>query len=136
MTDYRSEFGDFGDVAYLDVCAEAPMPLISVRAAHAAVDWKKLPHTIPEGTYFDLPERVRNLLARLIGADPDEIGARYRREYRIRRGGKWNRLAPRRRNTGGCGRIPSPYSGVGWPAIPGGSLCPDDQAHRPLYRRR
>jgi selenocysteine lyase/cysteine desulfurase len=74
MMDYRKEFAEFGDVTYLDVCAQAPMPLNSARAAHTAVDWKKLPHTIPEGMYFDLPDRVRNALARLIGAEADEIG--------------------------------------------------------------
>jgi selenocysteine lyase/cysteine desulfurase len=71
--DLRKEFAEFGDVTYLDVCAQGPLPLVSARAAHAAVDWKKLPHQIPEGMYFDLPERVRTRLAQLIGADTDEI---------------------------------------------------------------
>jgi selenocysteine lyase/cysteine desulfurase len=71
--DFRKEFAEFGDVIYLDVAAQGPLPLAAARAAHAAVDWKKLPHQIPEGTYFDLPDRVRTWLAQLIGSDADEI---------------------------------------------------------------
>jgi selenocysteine lyase/cysteine desulfurase len=71
--DFRKQFAEFGNVIYLDVAAEGPLPLAAARAAHAAVDWKKLPHQIPEETYFDLPDLVRTRLAQLIGGDADEI---------------------------------------------------------------
>jgi selenocysteine lyase/cysteine desulfurase len=37
------------------------------------MEWKKLPSRIPEDAYFGLPNRVRALLARLVGAEPEDI---------------------------------------------------------------
>lgn len=71
--DWRKEFADFSDVAYLNVSTQGPVPLASARAAQTAIDWKKSPHTIPMETYFGLPDRIRALLARLINAAPHEI---------------------------------------------------------------
>ncbi len=71
--DYRQEFADFEGVTYLDTAGQGPLPLASARAAHSAVEWKKLPHRIPEVEYFGLPDRVRAAVARLIGADPDDV---------------------------------------------------------------
>lgn len=71
--DYRSEFADFEDVTYLNMATQGPIPLASARAAHAAVDCKKLPHTIPEEGYFGLPDRIRELLAKILHADAAEF---------------------------------------------------------------
>jgi selenocysteine lyase/cysteine desulfurase len=71
--DYRNEFADFEGVTYLDAAAQGPLPLVAARAAHAALEWKRLPHTMPEDIYFDLPDRIRAKAARLIGAEPEEI---------------------------------------------------------------
>jgi selenocysteine lyase/cysteine desulfurase len=71
--DYRPEFADFEDVAYLNVANQGPLPLASVRAAQAALEAKKLPHRISDSLYFELPDRVREKIASLIGASPDEI---------------------------------------------------------------
>ncbi len=71
--DYRSEFGDFEGVAYLDAAGQGPLPLKSVRASQAALEWKKLPHRLPEGEYFGLPDRIRDLLARLLGGEVGEF---------------------------------------------------------------
>ena len=71
--DYRSEFADFGSVSYMDVAYQGPLPLAAARAAQEALEWKKLPHLVPEGVYFDLPDRVREKIARLIGADQNQI---------------------------------------------------------------
>ena len=73
-SDWREQFYEFDDVAYLDVATQGPLPRCSVRALEAAVDWKKLPHRLPEGIYLDLPARVRALFARLVGGTPDEVG--------------------------------------------------------------
>jgi len=70
--DYRAEFSDFEGVAYLNVAGESPMPLVATRAAQASLDWKKLPHRIPDSLYFDLPDRVRGLLSKLLGGEPEE----------------------------------------------------------------
>jgi cysteine desulfurase/selenocysteine lyase len=71
--DYRSEFADFEGVAYLNAAGQGPLPLKSARASQAALEWKKLPHRLPEQEYFGLPDRIRDLLARLLGAEAEEF---------------------------------------------------------------
>jgi len=71
--DYRREFADFEGVAYLNAANQGPLPLAAVRAAQAALEWKKLPYLLTEDIYFDLPNRVREKISRLIGSEPDEI---------------------------------------------------------------
>ncbi|MHB8754573.1 MAG: aminotransferase class V-fold PLP-dependent enzyme [Candidatus Acidiferrales bacterium] len=71
--DYRAEFADFEGATYLNTAGQGPLPLASARAAQAALEWKKLPHRMPENVYFDLPDRVRALLSRLMGGDPEEF---------------------------------------------------------------
>lgn len=71
--DYRSEFSDFGNVTYLNVAGQGPLPRAAAQAMRRAVQWKEQPHTIPAAMYMELPDRVRELVARLIGAQPAEI---------------------------------------------------------------
>ncbi len=71
--DYRSEFSEFGNVTYLDVAAQGPLPRASAQALRKAIEWKELPQRMPSDVYFGLPDRVRGLLARIINAKPSEI---------------------------------------------------------------
>jgi selenocysteine lyase/cysteine desulfurase len=71
--DFRAEFSDFEGVSYLNAAGQGPMPLVSTRAAQAALEWKKLPHRLPDGVYFDLPDRIRGLLSKLLGGEPEEF---------------------------------------------------------------
>jgi cysteine desulfurase / selenocysteine lyase len=71
--DYRKEFADFGDAIYMNVSYQGPLPLAAVRAAHEALEWKMLPFRIPDGLHFDLPDRVRGKIARVIGAQSDDV---------------------------------------------------------------
>jgi selenocysteine lyase/cysteine desulfurase len=71
--DWRAEFFLSEDLTYLNAAGQGPLPRVSVRALEAAVDWKKLPHQIPDPLYFELPDRVRELIAQLIRAQPDEV---------------------------------------------------------------
>ena len=73
MPDYRAAFYDFEDWIYLDAANHGPMPRASVKAAQEALELKKFPHRLTNDFYFDLPDQVRNLLAQLIAAQPDEI---------------------------------------------------------------
>jgi cysteine desulfurase/selenocysteine lyase len=73
MADYRADFADFEGVSYLNAALQGPLPLISVNASKMALEWKKLPHQLPDEAYFGLPDRVRAAAARLIGGAPDEI---------------------------------------------------------------
>ncbi len=73
QTDWRKEFYEFEDAAYLNLAGQAPLPRVSARALDRARDWKKLPHTLPEEAFFGLPNRVRSLVAQLIGGQPEEV---------------------------------------------------------------
>jgi cysteine desulfurase / selenocysteine lyase len=73
LTDWRQEWFEFEDVAYLDLAKQGPMPKVSLRAAQTALEWKKFPHRQPDSVYFETPNRVRSSLARLIGGKPEEI---------------------------------------------------------------
>jgi selenocysteine lyase/cysteine desulfurase len=60
-------------VAYLNAALQGPMPLAAAREAQAALEWKKRPDRLGDTAYFDLPDRIREKVSRVIGARPDEI---------------------------------------------------------------
>jgi selenocysteine lyase/cysteine desulfurase len=72
-TDYRQEFADFEGVAYFNAALQGPLPLVADRAAREALEWKKHPYRLPDALYFDLPDRIRDKIARLIGGRSEEI---------------------------------------------------------------
>jgi cysteine desulfurase/selenocysteine lyase len=72
-TDYRSEFADFEGVAYLNTALQGPMPLAAACESQAALEWKKRPDRLADTAYFDLPDRIREKISRVIGARPGEI---------------------------------------------------------------
>jgi len=71
--DYRDDFFEFDDVIYLDVAAQGPLLRVSVRATERLVEWNKRPDRIPQDMFFALPDRVRALVARLVGGRPVEV---------------------------------------------------------------
>lgn len=71
--DWRNEWFEFEDATYLNAAGQAPLPKVSLRAAQAALEWKKFPHHMPEGVYFDLPNSIRASAAKLIGGKPEEV---------------------------------------------------------------
>ncbi len=73
MADYRGEFADFEGVAYLNASLQGPLPLASVRAAQDALEWKKRPDQLADSAYFDLPNRIREKIGRIIAARAEEI---------------------------------------------------------------
>jgi len=73
VVDWRTEWFELDDVAYLNIAGQSPLPRAAIRAAQAAIEWKKYPHKMPEDVYFALPGRVREKIAGLIGAAPEEI---------------------------------------------------------------
>jgi selenocysteine lyase/cysteine desulfurase len=72
-TDWRAEWFEMEDTAYLNTAGQGPLPRVSIRAAQAALEWKKYPYKMPDDIYLALPGRVRTLLAEIIGAQPGEI---------------------------------------------------------------
>jgi cysteine desulfurase/selenocysteine lyase len=73
VTNCRSEFADFEGVTYLNAALQGPMPLVAVREAVAALEWKKHPYRLPDSAYFDIPDRIREKVARLIGGRSEEV---------------------------------------------------------------
>jgi selenocysteine lyase/cysteine desulfurase len=73
MTDWRREWFEIEGAAYLNAAAQSPLPRVALQAAVQALEWKKFPHTIPDTTYFDLPNRARTSVAKLIGANAEQI---------------------------------------------------------------
>jgi len=72
-TDWRQEWFEFEGATYLNLAGMAPMPKVSLKAVQAALDAKKFPHHKPDSMFFEIPNRLRENLARLIGAQTSEI---------------------------------------------------------------
>jgi cysteine desulfurase/selenocysteine lyase len=73
MANWRSEWFDFENTAYIDTAAQGALPRVAVRAVQQALEWKKFPHQMPPETYFHLPDRVRSSLAKMIGGEAQQI---------------------------------------------------------------
>ncbi len=71
--DWRQEWFEFENATYLNLAGMAPMPKVSLKAVQAALEAKKFPHLRNDSVFFEVPNRVRANLAKLIGAKPDEI---------------------------------------------------------------
>ncbi len=72
-TDWRQEWFEFEDATYLNVSGQSPMPRVSIRAVQAALETKKYPHHKPDSTFFEVPNRIRASIAKLIGGKPEEV---------------------------------------------------------------
>jgi selenocysteine lyase/cysteine desulfurase len=73
QTDWRQEWFEIEDATYLNLAGESPMPKVSIRAVQAALEAKKFPHHKADSTFFEVPNRIRASLAKLIGGKPEEI---------------------------------------------------------------
>ncbi|MGC1485126.1 MAG: aminotransferase class V-fold PLP-dependent enzyme [Candidatus Acidiferrum sp.] len=71
--DWRQEWFEFEDATYLNLAGQSPMPKVSLRALQAAQEWKKFPHRKPDATFFEVPNRIRASIAKLICGKPEEI---------------------------------------------------------------
>src|SRR5690348_3393281 len=71
--DCRQEWFEFEDATYLNLAGQSPLPRVSIRAVQAALEAKKFPHHKTDATYFEVPNRIRENIAKLIGAKPHEI---------------------------------------------------------------
>jgi cysteine desulfurase / selenocysteine lyase len=73
QTDWRQEWFEIEDATYLNLASQSPMPKVSIRAVQAALEAKKNPHHKADSTFFEVPNRIRASIAKLIGAKPEEI---------------------------------------------------------------
>jgi cysteine desulfurase/selenocysteine lyase len=73
QTDWRQEWFEIEDATYLNLASQSPMPKVSIRAVQAALEANKNPHHKADSTFFEVPNRLRASIAKLIGAQPEEI---------------------------------------------------------------
>jgi cysteine desulfurase / selenocysteine lyase len=73
VSDWRKEWFKIEDAAYLNTAAHAAMPRVSLRAVQASLEAKKLPHHTSDSVFFEVPNRIRASLSKMIGAKPEEI---------------------------------------------------------------
>ncbi|HTT33116.1 MAG TPA: aminotransferase class V-fold PLP-dependent enzyme [Methylomirabilota bacterium] len=71
--DWRQEWFEIEDATYLNLAGQSPLPRVSIRAVQAALEDKKFPHHKPDSIFYEVPDRLRGSLAKLIGAQPEEI---------------------------------------------------------------
>src|SRR2546425_3833000 len=72
-TDWRQEWFEIEDATYLNLAGQSPMPKVSIRAVQAALEAKKYPHQKPDSTFFEVPNRIRASIAKLIEGKAEEI---------------------------------------------------------------
>src|SRR5258706_10509705 len=72
-TDWRQEWLEIEDATYLNLAGQSPMPKVSIRAVQAALEAKKYPHQKPDSTFFEVPNRIRASIAKLIGGKTEEV---------------------------------------------------------------
>lgn len=69
----RRDFAIPEGVVWLDTAHQGAMPRRAAEAAERALAWKLDPSGLPESEFFEAPERLRSLLARLIGVSPEDV---------------------------------------------------------------
>jgi len=71
--DWRQEWHEFEGVTYLNLAGQSPAPKLAIKALQRVIEWKKVPSRIADAEFFDFPNRVRARIAKLIGAQTEEI---------------------------------------------------------------
>jgi cysteine desulfurase/selenocysteine lyase len=68
-----AEFGPFDGRVWLNTAHQGPLPRPAVRAAGRAAAQKVAPHRLGDGDFTEVPERLRGLLAELVGGAPEQV---------------------------------------------------------------
>jgi cysteine desulfurase/selenocysteine lyase len=71
--DWKNEWFPIDDVTYLNFAAHAAIPRVALNAVQASVAAKMRPHIVDDLSFFSVATSLRQTLATLIGASPDEI---------------------------------------------------------------
>lgn len=69
----RNGFELPGDVVWLDTAHQGPLPSRAIEALERALASKLDPSDQPDDAFFDVPERLRAVLAEFLGASPEEV---------------------------------------------------------------
>src|SRR4029450_6255479 len=67
------QFGPFDGRAWVNTAHQGPRPRPAREAARDAAALKAAPHRIRDDDFSEVPERLRGLLARLVGGDAEQV---------------------------------------------------------------
>ena len=70
--DWKDEWFPIDDATYLNFAAHAAIPRVALNAVQASVAAKMRPHIVDDLSFFSVAASLRQTLATLIGASPDE----------------------------------------------------------------
>ncbi|HEY5359344.1 MAG TPA: aminotransferase class V-fold PLP-dependent enzyme [Streptosporangiaceae bacterium] len=73
MSEAAEQFGPFDGRAWFNTAHQGPLPQSAVAASQRAAWLKAAPYRITDEEFSDVPEQLRGLLARLVGADAEQI---------------------------------------------------------------
>src|SRR3954469_9733753 len=73
VRDAAEQFGPFDGRAWFNTAHQGPLPQSAVAEAQRAAALKAAPYRIAGEEFSDIPDRLRGLLARLVGADANQI---------------------------------------------------------------
>jgi selenocysteine lyase/cysteine desulfurase len=71
--DWKNEWFPIDDATYLNFATHAAIPRVALNAVQASVAAKMRPHIVDDLSFFSVAASLRQTLAALIGASPDEI---------------------------------------------------------------
>jgi cysteine desulfurase/selenocysteine lyase len=71
--DWKNEWFPIEDATYLNFAAHAVVPRVALNAVQTSVAAKMRPHIVDDLSFFSVAAKLRQSLATLIGASPDEI---------------------------------------------------------------
>jgi cysteine desulfurase / selenocysteine lyase len=70
---WQNEWFPIDDVTYLNFAAHAAIPRVALNAVQSSVAAKMRPHIVDDRSFFSVAASLRQTLATLIGANPDEV---------------------------------------------------------------
>jgi len=73
IPDGARHFDDFDGLTYLNCAYQGPLPKVTQEAVRDILPLQAHPNRIPDDVYFRVPDRAREVVSPLIGADPGDI---------------------------------------------------------------
>lgn len=70
---FASDFGPFDARVWMNCAHQGPLPRVAARAARRELAKKIRPYAIDDDSFHRVPDRLRRVLGRLVGAPPAEI---------------------------------------------------------------
>jgi selenocysteine lyase/cysteine desulfurase len=70
---WKNAWFPIDDVTYLNFAAHAAIPRVALNAVQSSVAAKMRPHIVDDRSFFSVAASLRQTLATLIGANPDEV---------------------------------------------------------------